>query len=79
MYRGFSIWATDVSFLEVMRVTARMYTCAQLRDRRDGLQAMADEVIMPADGVAQTLASIHTESGASLLALAEAIESRKRC
>jgi peroxiredoxin len=33
---------------------------------------MTDAVTMPADGVAQTLASIHTESGASLLALAEA-------
>src|SRR3984957_6087 len=49
-----------------------MYTWAQLRGRRDGLQAMIDAVTMQADGVAQTLASIHTESGASLLALTEA-------
>ena len=33
---------------------------------------MTDAVTMPAHDVAQTLASIHTESGASLLALAEA-------
>src|ERR1700722_10010778 len=49
-----------------------MYTWAQLRGRRDGLQAMIDAVTMQADGVAQTLASIHTESGASLLALTQA-------
>jgi hypothetical protein len=33
---------------------------------------MTDAVTMPADDVAQTLASIHTESGASLLKLVEA-------
>src|SRR3984957_17379378 len=49
-----------------------MYTWAQLRGRRDGLQAMIDAVTMQADGVAQTLASIHTESGANLVDLAQA-------
>jgi peroxiredoxin len=42
------------------------------KDRRDGLQAMTNADTVPADGVAQTLGSIHTESGASLLELAEA-------
>jgi peroxiredoxin len=40
--------------------------------RRDGLQTMTNAETIPVDGVAQALASIHTESGASLLALAEA-------
>jgi len=42
------------------------------RDRREGLRAMTNADTVPADGVAQTLGSIHTESGASLLELVEA-------
>jgi peroxiredoxin len=45
---------------------------AQRRPNKVELQPMADAGTYSQDDVAQTLASIHTESGASLLALAEA-------
>ena len=45
---------------------------ADWNGRRDGLQAMTSADTISADGVAQALASIHTESGTSLLALVEA-------
>ena len=54
--------------LQLRKIQAR--SCE--KDGRDGLQAMTNADTVPADGVAQTLGSIHTESGASLLELAEA-------